>query len=135
MQREPLDAVFVGRLDRNRHFFDRARVVIAPPRAHQRNLRRIGLARLNEKVLADANRLACLDAGNVVYTILVHPDFAVIDIVSTARKLNLLPVIELNPPSLQRPVGCHIQLGFGARNRAQIAAALLRIRRQASPRR
>ena len=58
MQRDAVEAVLVGGLGGNRDLFDGTGVIIAAAGPHQRNLRRIGLARLDEKILADANGLA-----------------------------------------------------------------------------
>ena len=58
MQRDAVEAVLVGGLGGNGYLFDGAGVVVAPAGTHQRNLRRVGFAGLDEKILADANGLA-----------------------------------------------------------------------------
>ena len=66
MQLDAVETVLVGGLGRDGHFFDGVGVVVATAGTHQRNLRRVGFAGLDEKILADANRLALLHAGDVV---------------------------------------------------------------------
>ena len=61
-------------------------MIIAAPRPHQRNLRRIRLARLDEKILADPHRLPAVNARDVINAVLVHLDGAAIDIILAARQ-------------------------------------------------
>ena len=85
MQRHAVEAVFVRGLGGNGHLFDGAGVVVAPAGTHQRNLRRVGFAGLDEKILADANGLARLNAGDVVDAVLIHLDGAAIDVILRRR--------------------------------------------------
>src|SRR6476646_6757318 len=100
---------------------------------HQRNLRRIGFAGFDEKILADANRLALLNSGDVINAVAIHLDGAAIDVILSACKLDLLSVVELDLAALQRPVRRDLEFGLGAGDGAQIAATLLDLRRHASP--
>ena len=83
MQLDAVEAVFVGSLGGQRHLFDGKGVIVAAG-MHQRNLRRVRLARLDEKIFADANRLALVHAGDVVDAVLIHLDGAVIDVILAA---------------------------------------------------
>ena len=87
MQREVMQAVFVGSLRGHGNFFDGAGVIIAAAGTHQRNLRRIGLAGLDEKILADANGLTLLNARDVVDAVAIHLDGGVIDVVLASRRV------------------------------------------------
>src|SRR5579863_3234372 len=132
MQREVMQAVLVASLSGNGYLFDGAGVIIMPgPR--QRNLRRIGLAGLNEKILADTDRLALFKARHMVDAVVIHADGAAIDIILAASKMNLLAVVELDLGALQGPVRRDFELGLGARDGSQIAAALLDLGRHAGP--
>src|SRR5471030_3458329 len=86
MQRHAVEAVIASGLGGNGYLFDGAGVVIATAGTHQRNLRRVGFAGLDEKILADANGLARLNARDVVDAIPIHPDGAAIDVIQTARE-------------------------------------------------
>ena len=108
-------------------------MVVAVSGAHQRDLRRVGFAGLDEKVLADANGLALLNSRDMVDAVLIHLDGAVIDVVLAAGELDLLSVVELDLAALEWPVGGDVQFGFGAGDGAQIATALLDLGRHARP--
>ncbi len=133
MQLDAVETVLVGRLGRNGHFFDGVGVVVTTTGARQRNLRRVGLAGLDEKILADANSLALLHAGDVVHAVLFHLDGAAIDVVLTARELDLFAAVELDLAALKRAIGGDFELSLGAEDGAQIAAALLDVDGQAGP--
>ncbi len=133
MQRDTVEAVLVGGLGGNGYLFDGAGVVVAAAGTHQRNLRRVGFAGLDEKILADANGLALLNAGDVVDAVLIHLDGAVIDVILAAGELDLLSAVELDLAALKRPVGGDLEFGLGADDGAQIAAALLDFGRHAGP--
>ena len=81
----PLQAVFVGGLGGDGYLFDGTGVIVAAAGTHQRNLRRVGFAGLDEKILADANGLALLNAGDVVDAVFIHLDGAVIDVILARR--------------------------------------------------
>ena len=133
VQRDAVEAVFVGGLGGDGDFFDGAGVVIAAAGTHQRNLRRVGFAGLDEKILADANGLARFDAGDVIDAVLIHLDGAAIDVVLAAGELDLLPAIELDLAAGKRAIGGDFEFGFGAGDGAQIAAALFDLGRHAGP--
>src|SRR6185295_15808571 len=90
---------------------------------------------LDEKILADANRLALGHARDVIRAVRIHFDRAVIDVILAARELNSLSVIELDLAALQGTVGSNVELRLSADDGAQIAAALFDFGRHAGPRR
>src|SRR5208337_1638580 len=92
---------------------------------HERNLRRVGFASLDEEIFADANGLALLNARDVIDAVAIHLDGTVIDVVLAAGELDLLAVVELNLAARKGAVGGNIELGLGADDGAEIAAALL----------
>src|SRR5580700_10036022 len=114
MQRDALEAVVVGGFGGNRYLFDGARVVVTAAGTHQHNLRRVRLTGLNEKILADANRLARLNASDVVEAIVIHLHSAAIDVILTTRQLDPLSAVELNLAVLKRAVRRDLEFGRSA---------------------
>src|SRR5580658_8115527 len=108
VQRQARKAVFVGNLSGDGYLFDGAGVIITAW-TRQRNLRRVGFACLNEKILADANGLALLNTGDVIDAVAFHLDGGVIDVVLPARELDLLTVVELELAARKRPVGGDVE--------------------------
>src|SRR6202035_1385838 len=115
------------------YFFDRVSVVVTPAGTHQRNLRRVGFAGLDEKILADANGLAFSNAGDVIDAVVIHLDGAAIGVILASGELDWLSVIELDLGALEGAIGRDIELGLRANDGAQIAAALLYFGRHAGP--
>src|SRR5580704_3984142 len=114
MQRDTIDAVLVGNLRGHSDLFDGAGVVVAVAGAHQRNLRRVGFAGFDEKILADANRLALLKTSDVIDAVAIHLEGAVIDVLFAGRKLDLLSVVELDLAAWKWAVGGDFEFGLGA---------------------
>src|SRR6266851_6899300 len=105
---------------------------------HHGDLRRGGLAGLDEKILAHANGLALLNTSDVVDAVSIHLDGGAIDIVLSARELDLLSLVflseaELDLAAVKRAIRRDLELGLGARDGAQIAAALFDLDRHAGP--
>src|SRR5579863_2771732 len=113
MQGDSVEPVLADRFCGKSHLFNRTGAVVAAAGTRHRNLRRISFAGLNEKVLADANRLALVDAGDVIYAVAIHLDRAVIDVVLAAAKLDLLSAVELEQAAREWAVGSYIELRFG----------------------
>ena len=136
MQRDAVEAVIAVGFDAHGYFFDGEGVVIAA-RAHQRDLRRVGFAGLDEKILADADGLAVLDAGDVIDAVLIHLDGSAIDVIFTAcfgiDQLDRLSVVEQDLAARKRAVGGNLEHGLSAGDGAQIAAALLNLGGKAGP--
>ena len=118
-----LEAEFILGMDRDRHLLDRARAVIAA-RPRDADGRRVCLARLDEKILGETNRLPLIEGGDVVDAILFNLDRALIVIAFAARESDLLAVAEHEEAVFQRSIGENLQIGAGAFQGAEIAAAL-----------
>ena len=85
MQLHAAEPVIAAGLGGNGDLFNRVGVIVAAAGPHQRNLRRIRLARLNEKILADPNRLAAVYTSDVISPVLIHLDGSAIDIIFAAH--------------------------------------------------
>ncbi len=133
MQRDTVESVLADGLGRQSHLFDRAGTIIAAAGTRHRNLRRIGFASLDEKILADANGLAFVHACDMIDAIAIHLNGAVIHIILATAELNLLSAIELQLAPRERPVGRNIQFGFGSDDGAQVAAAFFNVGGHAGP--
>src|ERR1019366_2456774 len=125
MQRDAVEIVISCGLCGNGNLFDGAGMIVPPAGTHQRNLRRGGLAGLNEKILADTNGLALVHAGNVVNAILIHLEASAIDVILSACELDPLSIIELDLATLKWSVGRDLEFCLGPSHGAQVAAALL----------
>ena len=124
MKAEIVQAEFILGLDRDGDFLDGARAIIAagPGDLH---FRRIGLARLDEEIVGEAHGLALIDGGDVVHSVLIHVDGALVEIAFAAREANLLVVVEHEHAVAQRAVHQDFEIGIGAFDGAQIAAMLI----------
>src|SRR5258708_36552118 len=132
-QRDAVKTVIGGAVRGNGYLLNRAGVVVSPGGTPQRNLRRVGFAGLDEKILADADGLALFNAGDVVDAVLIHRDRTAIDVILPARELDPLSVVELDLAALEGPIGRDFEFGLGADDGPQIAAAFFALGRQAGP--
>src|SRR5579863_910192 len=137
MQPDAVEAVIAGGLGSDSYLFDGAGVMVTV-RTYQGNLRRVGLAGLDEKILADANGLALLHTSDVVDAVSIHLNRSAIDIVLSARELDLLSLVllskvELDLAALEGAIHRDLELGLGTADGAQIAAAFLDLDRHAGP--
>jgi hypothetical protein len=86
-----------------------------------------GLAlRASMKNPRETNRLPLIEGGDVARRP-VPPDRALIVIRVAAGKMNLLAVAEDEKAVFQRSIGEHLEIGAGAFEGAQIAAALVTV--------
>src|ERR1022692_267297 len=124
MQRDAVEPILADGFGRKSHLFNRAGAIVAAAGTGHRNLRRISFAGLDEEILADANRLCLIDAGDVINAVAIHLDGAVIDVILAAAKLDLLSAVELELAAWQGAVGRDIEFRLGSDDGAQIAADL-----------
>ncbi len=96
MQLHIFERIFVIGFRGDGDFLDRRSVIVAATGPHERNLRRISLARFDEEIFAHTDGLAFFDAGYVISAVRIHLHGTAINIVRAARELNHLSVIELN---------------------------------------
>ena len=83
VQRDARESVLIGNLDGSGDLFNGAGMIIAIG-THQRDLRRVSFACFDEKILANSNGLALLNAGDVIDAIVIHFEGAVIGIILSA---------------------------------------------------
>ncbi len=119
-------------LDAKRNLFDRAGTIVrAGPL--DRNLRRAGFFSRDEVVLREPDLLPAVGRRHVVRTVFLHAERAVVEIAWAAGQVQRLAVVEHQHAVTQRAIHGHGQLGFSTFERTQVAAMLLRNRRQAGP--
>ena len=122
MERHVGEAKLIVRLDRDGDLFDGARAVVMA-RARDDDVRRLGLARLDEEIIRQADGLPLIQSGDVIHAVLLHGNGALVDVALARREANLVFVVEDQHAVAQRPVGLHFKVGLRAFDRAQIAAA------------
>ena len=134
MKRHVGEAKFIVGLDRDGDLFDGAGAVVVSG-TRDDDVRRIGLARLDEEIIRQADGLSLIERGDVVHAVLLHLNRALVNVAFAAGEVNLLVVVEDQHAVAQRPVRFDFQISLRAFDRAQIAAALFHDILQVRPRR
>ena len=85
VQREFVQAKITGGFRCDGDFLDRARAIVTAGTVDG-DLRRIGLARFDEEIAGEADGLAVIDGGDVIFAVLIHVDRAPVEIALHVRE-------------------------------------------------